>query len=390
MSTQEREILGSGIAGLSNISQATTLDAAKSLVRYIFTPFVDINLAGPNGLLIRLGKGRDYYGQMRRGHGATPYSLNKETGQVNPHNNIEGETYEQYVARKGAFLERCVAYPLWNIQYNETVTNLGRPDVEKFNRGSGNDLGSESNLEEVMTYAGVCAADMVQQYGQSHGLRELTPLTGMEDAKVVNILLNLVIPDRTLKLTNLAQEEAGELKDVQTLLYDLSDTVLSGTEHGPARERIQGANLDAELSAKAEQLRRVCLAGVRQACTTARTDFYDLKKQLGDAALGKVGNKSQPSAYDAQVCWLLGEAVPSAVARPTQGTDPELTQAVKLLSQHVIGGGGQIAAPDDGQATELRQLIAEAREATAALAKAQEAAKRGPGGKFAKAEPSGE
>ena len=333
MSTQQSEIGQSvGIAGLPNADPSVSTDAAKSLRRYLWNPFMDINLVGPEGLLIRLGRGRSFYGQGR-----------------------PGETIEDYQARGGNLLRRCQAYPCDNIQYNETVTNLGRPDVEKFNRGSGNDLGAQSNHEEVTIHAGVCAADMVQQYGiaarsdgeqrGSYGLRDLSPIAGLMEIPIVEELFKIVQP-YAYKLTNLQQEEQGRLEDEQTLLFDLAN-------NGPAHERIKAARLDADLNKRADGLRRMMYGGVRDASVKARFDFYDLKKQLANAALGKIGFKSMPSIYDERVCWLLGEAVPSAVARPTQGTDPELSAAVKLLTQHVTGGG---MAPQPGNADELAEM----------------------------------
>src|SRR6185503_12491085 len=146
MSTQEsgirREGSALGIGALPNQDPSVSSDAEKSMRRYLWNPFHDINLVGPNGLLIRLGHGRSYYGQGR-----------------------PGETYEDYQKRGGNLLLRCVAYPCDNIQYNDTLTNLGKPDVNQFNSGSGNDLGQTSGQEEVTIHAGVCAADMVNQYG---------------------------------------------------------------------------------------------------------------------------------------------------------------------------------------------------------------------------------
>lgn len=351
MSTQQREIGQGAIATLPNADPTKSADASKSLRRWIWNPFHDINLVGPDGLWIRLGTGRSYYGQGR-----------------------PGETYEEYHERGGNLLRRCVAYPCDNIQYMETSTNLGKfMPVEQFNAGSGNDLGGAMAREEVTVYAGVCAADMVAQYGiaartggedrGSYGMRDLTPLTGMMDVGTVAELIKIVQP-YAYKLTNLQEEQRGPLEDEQTLLYDLADK-------GPAYERILGAKFDDPLRKMAEALRRMFLGGVRDAAVKAKFDFFDLDKQLKNAALGKIGFKSMPSVYDEHVCFLLGEPVPSAVARPATGSDPEMKQIIKMLADR--------AAADTGM-DDARQLLVELRAERAALEKA----KRGPGGKFAK------
>jgi len=350
MSTQEsgirREGSALGIGALPNQDPSVSSDAEKSMRRYLWNPFHDINLVGPNGLLIRLGHGRSYYGQGR-----------------------PGETYEDYQKRGGNLLLRCVAYPCDNIQYNDTLTNLGKPDVNQFNSGSGNDLGQTSGQEEVTIHAGVCAADMVNQYGVaarqggeergSYGLRDLKPIAGMMDTDTVAELFNIVQP-YAWKLTNLRQEERGGLTDEETLLYDLAD-------RGPAEERIKGANLEPALERIAEALRKMMLGGVRDAATKARFDYFDLDKQLKNAALGKIGFKSIPSPYDAHVCFLIGEPVPSAVARPSTGSDPDMKAAVNLLTQFVTGNQPPEAAGES--VAEMKEVLKQTRAAITRMEK---------------------
>lgn len=335
MSTQEREIIGTGIAGLVGTDPGVSLDAQKSLVQFLWQPYADIKIVGPDGLWIRLGKGYSYYGQGK-----------------------PQETREDYEARSADRLLRCQAYPCWNINYMESLHNLGKFTPEQ--QAQGNALGAPAGQEEVTIYAGVCAADMVALYGESYGLCSLAALVGMEDIPTVEELIKIVQP-YAYKLTNLQQEEQGRLEDEQTLLFDLADK-------GPAYERIQGAGLDALLKSKAAALRTQMLARTRRAAQTARTEWFELKKQLANAALGKVGFKAMPSSYDEHLAFLLGEAVPSAVARPTSSSDPELSAAVKLLTQHVVGGG-QVPQADAGEISEMRSLVGQMRSERVRLEK---------------------
>lgn len=339
MSTQTREIGQGAIATLPNADPTKSADASKSLRRWLWNSFHDINLVGPDGLWIRLGTGRSYYGQGR-----------------------PGETYEEYTERGGNLLRRCVAYPCDNIQYMETSTNLGKfMPAEQFNAGSGNDLGGAMAREEVTVYAGVCAADMVAQYGiaartggedrGSYGMRDLAPLTGMTDVGTVAELIKIVQP-YAYKLTNLQEEQRGVLEDEQTLLFDLADK-------GPAYERILGAKFDDPLRKIAEALRRMFLSGVRDATVKAKFDFFDLDKQLKNAALGKIGFKSMPSVYDEHVCFLLGEPVPSAVARPATGSDPDMKKAIGLLTDFVTGG--QPAQNSAEEVAEMKSILSQMR-----------------------------
>lgn len=328
MSTQEREIRSAGLAGLVNPPQAASLDADKSLLRFLWDPFGDINLVGPEGLWIRLGKGTSYYGQGK-----------------------PGETRAEYEARGGNLLLRCQAYPLWNIQYQETLTNLGKFTPEQAR--AGNALGSEAGHEEVTIHAGVCAADMVSLYGQTHGLRVLTPLIGMEDLDTVAEIIKLVQPF-AWKLTNWRQENEGGLRDEETLLYDLAD-------RGPAEARIQGAKLDADLTRVANATRKVMLAGASRGAQTARADWADLLKQLNDASIGKAHVKTTPSKYDEHVAFLLGEAVPSAVVRPNSGgggSDPDMKNAVQLLTDFVTGGQ---QSGNTGEVEEMKSILSQMR-----------------------------
>src|SRR5437016_3288041 len=82
--------------------ESADLIKEKSLVRFLWNPFNDINLVGPEGLIRRLGRGQNYYGA-----------------------GLPGETPEAYMDRRGAYLLRCQVYPLWNINYFDTIFNVG-------------------------------------------------------------------------------------------------------------------------------------------------------------------------------------------------------------------------------------------------------------------------
>lgn len=342
MSTQEgvlrhqQSVPEVGIASLAQPDTASALDEIKSKVHYIWNPFADILLVGPNGLRFRLGKGTSYYGVGK-----------------------PGETLEDYLARAGDRLQRCVAYPVWNIVYKESRFNQG--NFTEAEARSGNDLGAETPMQDRPQYAGVCAADFISRYGEDYGARVLVPFIGMEneEEETVKEILRLVQPF-AYKLTNLAEEEEGELRDQETLLFDLAD-------RGPADERIRGAKLDKHLDPLAHHLRRIMLGGTRQACVTARTMYAELEENLSNTRLGHKGYKKRPSVLDAHACNMLGVPVPAAVATRPQG-DPDLREGVKMLVNRAVREDEE----KELSLTEARDLLQEIREERAALKKERE------------------
>ena len=365
MSTQQSDIQGTGgIGTLVTSDPHVAREAEKSLNRYLWNPLADIRIVGADGLHIRLGKGRSFYGVGRPGSGATIFRQGTETidNQVVGtgvlelgESNVPGETIEQYEQRRGDCLLRCWVYPIWNIQYQESVYNLGK--FTEAEQRSGNALGAGARTQEVTQYAGVCAADMVARYGETYGLCELKALTGMDNAEQATAeeLVRLVQPYH-YKLTNLRQEEEGDLQDEQTLVYDLSD-------RGPAYNRILGAGLDDTLRKKAMDILAQMRGRVRVATIYAKEQWFDLLKQLNDAKLGHKGVKRQPSKWDEHIAFLLGEAVPSAVARPDgNGGDPELREMMKTMAQYVAGQA-PVSAVEQSEAelVEMRSLLSQMR-----------------------------
>jgi hypothetical protein len=337
-----------GIASLAVQDANSEMDELKSKVHYIWNPFVDIPLVGPEGLRMRLGKGWSYYGMGIPG---------EDDGQVittkRPGTKKRAESIEAYEQRGAGLLHRCVAYPCWNIYYKETKYNMG--DFTEREGLTGNDLGAETPLRDRQQFAGVCAADFLSRYREDYGARVLVPFIGMDNdqQKTVAEIVKMVQP-YAYKLTNLREEEeygAEGIRDEETLLFELRD-------HGPADERIRGAKLDKVLTKLAQDVRRIMQGGVRAALVTGRADWADLQENLSNTRLGHKGFKKGPSEYDRQVAWLLGMPVPAAVVTQPAG-DGELRKSVELLTQLAIERG---ATPQVNEANEVRDLIKQMRD----------------------------
>lgn len=320
MSTEMNPVAGSRLIlpiGANDVN-AVDLVAIKSQVHYLWNPFRDINLVGAEGLTIRLGKGRAYLTEI----------------------------------------QRCQVYPIWNINYLDSKWNAGEVSDSEMDRG--NARGETAPQVEVVVYAGVCAADMIAKHGEATGMRVLTPLTGMDgkDMDTAAELIYLVQPD-ALKLKSLRNPD-----DRETLLFDLTHI---------APERIKGAGLEPPLQAKAFQLRDVMLTGVRQAIKSAENEWGLLAKEFNRTRLGHAG-KTTPSDFDKQLAFLLGEPVPSVVVRPQNEGDPDMRNAIKLLTQRAMQEDAVVAG-------EARSLLDEIRAERAALAQERldmEAAKEVP------------
>jgi len=315
-----------GIASLAQLEALADADDVRLKKHYIWNPFDDIRLVGPDGLRIRLGKGKSFYGQGR-----------------------PGESYENYMARRGDSLRRCFLYPIDNIQYEETVYNLGKFTRDEAEGGSGNTLEKRqaAKTETRHQTAGVCAADFVSIWGESHGARSLEPLIGLDEATAEELFL--LVQPMPYKLTS------DDENDQETLLYDLTHT---------APLRINGAGLDAELQKIAFKLRDAMRGGVLQAIKTAREAWEELHKELNNAKNSRPG-KSTPTVYDEQVAFLLGHMVPASVTRP--GADLE-TAIMKFLT---VANQQSVAPPAD--ITEGQTLLAEIRAEREALRVEREA-----------------
>lgn len=323
-----------GTASLVTSETKQTVDQDKSKIRYLWNPLSDIPLVGPDGLRMRLGKNRDYYGI-----------------------GMPGESYEDYVNRGGDRLRRCFMYPVWNISYDESIFNTREWQASDASAAE-SILSPRVRTVERFQYAGVCAADFVGRYGDSHGARVLTPLTGMDDdeEELASELFHLVQP-------YIYKLDSPYSDDEETLLYDLTYA---------APERIKGAGLDPQLAALAEQLRVVMRGGVLKAVEVARKDMGELTKTLSDSSMGRPG-KSVPSSYDVLISDLLGVAVPSAMAQPTPQSGVDLERAIALLTD--IAAAQQAGAAPAAQAAptvdleESRQLLAELKAEREAIAR---------------------
>lgn len=327
MSTQEgalrpNSVTEVGLASLAHIEPDMSADDIRLKTHYLWNPFDSIKLVGPDGLKIRLGKGRSFYGQGR-----------------------PGESYEEYMNRGGDSLRRCLVYPIYNIIYDDTIYNVnpGSFPVEQREGGSGNILGQQAKLVTRNLSAGVCAADFERLWGDSHGARSLVPLIGQDEDLAAEII-QLVQP-YNYKLT--APEG---VEDQETLFYDLTYT---------APLRIKGANLSPDLAKLADATRIAMRSGVLRAIQTAQEAREALFKTLNDSKMGRPG-KTTPSVYDEQVAFLLGEVVPSSVSRPRADMESNILKALDRL-----GSTPQTVAFNMDEAAALLQEIKNERAALA-------------------------
>ena len=349
-----------GIASLATNVPELEAENVKRKVHYLWFPYVDIPIVGPDGLRMRLGKGYNYYGVGRPGDdfGMAVSLPNRATRDAKPRppDSRPAETADEYNERFAGLLKRCDPLPIWNITYQESRFNHGKFSDEEWN--AGNSLIADLGAEEVEVPAGVCAADFLLRYEVSHGARVLLPLIGMDDSEMGTALeLVKLVQPKPYKLTNLPQErEQGFVDDPETLIFDLS-------EHGPADMRIRSAKLDKTLERKAHELRAIKLGGVRQAIAQAYTDWENLLTDLSNSAMGHSGHKKSVSHYDRQVAWLIGETAPASIAMRPSG-DPDLKKNVDLLTQAVANMASK--QPDSDVITvrqsDLQSMIDEAVE----------------------------
>lgn len=301
--------LESRVAGIAAPLVATPQSQAlalKSACHYVWNPFRKINFVGAMGIGRHfVGRDFNYYSEM----------------------------------------ERCQVYPLWNVKryipkQNDTL--------------SGNALGAEALREEVEKAAGVCAADLLEDYGSTYGYRVLTPLIGID-------------AETAAEVVKLVQPFAWPLDDPRhsssTLLYDLA-------ENGPASVRIKSAKLDSDLAKKADGTRQVMLQGVRVAINYARENRAELEKQITQASMGRPG-RSKASELDEHCCWLLGLPVPTHVS---QGPDTEVRDAVLALARNAAPSGSlvEMEAQMRDKLNELDELLRKARHKVKIAPKAQE------------------
>jgi hypothetical protein len=323
-----------GLASLAHIEPDFSADDLRLKTHYVWNPFENIKLVGPDGLKIRLGKDRSFYGQGR-----------------------PGESYEDYMNRAGDSLRRCFLYPIYNIRYDDTIYNVRPQEFSEAQRigGTGNLPGEQPRMIERNMSAGVCAKDFESIWGESHGARSLTPLIGLDEDTAAEIF-KLIQPHGY----RLISPEEG---DEETLFYDLTYAALL---------RIKGARLDTDLAAIAERTRAVMRSGMLQAIKTAREAWEELHKELNNSKNSRPG-KSTPTIYDEQVAFLLNEPLPASVARPRADMESNI---LKALQQ--IGASTANTAPpaDVNEGLELLREIRAEREALQQEREAFEAARK--------------
>ncbi len=322
-----------GLASLAHIEPDNTADDIRLKTHYLWNPFENIKLVGPDGLKIRLGKDRSYYGQGR-----------------------PGESYEEYMNRAGDSLRRCFLYPIYNIRYDDTIYNVRPQEFSDEQRlaGSGNLPGEKARLIERQMSAGVCAKDFESIWGESHGARSLVPLIGL-DEETAGEVFKLIQPN-AYKLIS------PDDQDQETLFYDLTYA---------APLRIKGAHLDADLAKIAERTRAAMRGGLLQAIKTAREAWEELHKELNNSKNSRPG-KSTPTVYDEQVAFLLDEPLPASVSRPRADMESNILKALDKL-------GAGTAPPAD--VTEGQALLNEIRQEREALRQEREAIAALKGGK---------
>lgn len=267
--------------------------AVKSLTHWVWTPYVDINNMQAWGINSLLG----YRGQA--------WSLFK----------------------------RCTPYPLSNMIQED----VDRATVAEMH-ASGLSLGPQASPKIQFTkYAQEQANELGETYGNDHGLRVLVPFIGMDDAELVNRVIQVVQP-------------------FAYLIHEMALEFTSG-----AKDRIADSNLSKDERQAAVAVAKIMLNGSERAKIRATTEYRALITSMSDASIGKPGI-SEPNDFHEWICIQLDKPVPKRINR---------------MEQQETHGGGM----DQGLIKALLERDAErAKELDALkLQVAEQAAKRGPG-----------
>lgn len=240
-------------------------NAAKSLTHWVITLYRDINNMAPWGIKSQLG----------------------------------------YRDQRWTELKRCTPYPLGNLVSYDV-------DREAAELNAGFNTNAETLPKvEYIKYAQDQAKELADSYAKD-GLRILTPLLGMDDAELVNQIVQVVQP----------------------FAYAIHEMRYEFTEG--AEKRIRASNLSAEDRKKARDLAKILLNGATDPLGSAETkalaEYETLISSMSDKSVGQPGI-SNPTKFHEWICEQLGKPIPARVDRTSQpaaaaGTDPVLLNAV--------------------------------------------------------------
>lgn len=215
-------------------------------------------------------------------------------------------------------LERRVAYKA----NGEFATRLLRSQLLVFTNVEIRELSQKDNnipngpkpvLEDVQKYAGTCASELEDAYGE-WGFMMLSPLTG------------LTVPD-AFRIFAVVQPLAFDLADLEDELGEKAITRIA--EALAADETFPDAT--------AEEARRIMVIGARRAVTYASNVVEALKTEMADRQGGGHG-RSYASPGDAHAFRQLHQPVPSrlALAKPPQ--DEDIRALIKALAEKQLRG----------------------------------------------------
>lgn len=213
-----------------------------------------------------------------------------------------------YRDQRWTLLKRCTPYPLGNLVSYDV-------DREAAELNAGFNTNSEHLPKiEYIKYALDQAEELENSYRDS-GFRVLTPLRGMNDAELVNQIVQVVQP----------------------FTYAIHEMRYEFTEG--AESRIRASNLSTEDKQKAYELAKVMLGGaidpLGSAEVKALAEYEALISSMSDKSVGQPGI-SNPNKFHEWICEQLGKEIPKRVDRTTPpqagvGTDPVLMN--HLLNQ---------------------------------------------------------
>ena len=202
-------------------------------------------------------------------------------------------------------LKRCTPYPLGNLVSYDV-------DREAAELNAGFNTNAEHLPKvEYIKYALDQAEELENSYRDS-GFRTLAPLTGMNDAELVNQIVQVVQPFAFA---------------IHEMRYEFTEG---------AEKRIRASNLSAEDRKKARDLAKVMLNGAidpqGSAEVKALAEYEALISSMSDKSVGQPGI-SNPTKFHEWICTQLGKDVPKRVDRTggsqaAVGTDPALLNAV--------------------------------------------------------------
>ncbi len=218
--------------------------ATKGATHWIWTAYMDINNMGPLELKSLLGY---------RGHAWTEF-------------------------------KRCTPYPLGN---------MSRQEVDRAAVAEVHSTGYVLNMDEppkvnYIKYAQEQAAELGESYGEDHGLRILTPLTGMDEPEIVGQIFQAVQP----------------------FAYSLSEMAVEFNDG--ARQRIARSTLSEAERKIALALLPIMSRGAEIALKKATREYDALISSMSDKMAGQPGIAT-PNEHHIWICEQIGKPIPRRI-----------------------------------------------------------------------------